>query len=132
VHIVTSADEYEWRQPGRLAMPVENAQVRTRQFLRGMYSDGYFPDPVVDKGKAILLRLCERIEADRPVDLAALYALTSVATEEFNLLQDDFEAAESEIETVASDVIARDFRFIASAYGFTDADAEELIADRDW
>ncbi|MBR7835701.1 hypothetical protein KDL01_20665 [Actinospica durhamensis] len=113
-------------------MPVENAQVRTHQFLQGMYSDGYFPDPVVDKGKAILLRLCERIEADRPVDLAALYALTGVATEEFNLLQDDFEAAESEIETVAREVIARDFRFIASAYGFTDADVEELIADRDW
>jgi len=83
-------------------VPVQNAQVRTHQFLQGMYSDGYFPDPIVDKGRAILLRLCERIEADRPGDLAALYALTSVATEEFNLLQDDFEAAESEIETVAT------------------------------
>lgn len=61
-------------------MPVQNAQVRTHQFLQGMYNDGYFPDPIVDKGKAILLRLCERIEADRPGDLAALYALTSVAT----------------------------------------------------
>lgn len=113
-------------------MPIENAQVRTHPFLRGMYSDGYFPDQVVDKCTAILLRLCERIEADRPVDLAALYALTSVATEEFNLLQDAFEAAESEIETVAREVIAADFRFIALAYGFADADVEELIAERDW
>ena len=113
-------------------MPIENAQVITHPFLRGMYSDGYFPDQVVDKGKAILLRLCERIEADRPGNLTDLYALTSVATEEFNLLQDDFEVAESEIETVAREVIAAAFRFIALAYGFADADVEELIAERDW
>lgn len=113
-------------------MPIENAQVIAHPFLQGMYRDGYFPDQVVDKGKAILLRLCERIEADRPGNLADLYALTGVATEEFNLLQDDFEAAESEIETVAREVIAADFRFTALAYGFADADVEELIAERDW
>jgi hypothetical protein len=33
---------------------------------------------VLDRGKAILLRLCERIEAERPADLAALYVLTAV------------------------------------------------------
>ncbi|MFB4282344.1 MULTISPECIES: DUF5713 family protein [unclassified Nonomuraea] len=101
-------------------------------FLRGMYADGYFPDHVVDKGKAILLRLCERIEAERPADLAALYALTAVATEEFNALDEDFVAAGSEIETVAREVIAEDFWFVASAYGFGEADVETLIADRDW
>lgn len=97
-----------------------------------MYDDGYFPDHVVDKGKAILLRLCERIEAERPSDLAALYALTEVATAEFNALEADFEAAGSEIETVAREVIAEDFWFVASAYGFADADTEELIAAREW
>jgi hypothetical protein len=97
-----------------------------------MYSDGYFPDHIVDRGKAILLGLCERIETEQPGDLAALYALTDVATEQFNALQADFEAAESEIETVAREVIAGDFQFIALAYGFADADVEELIAERDW
>ncbi|MFB6397242.1 DUF5713 family protein [Polymorphospora lycopeni] len=101
-------------------------------FLHGMYADPYFPDHVVDKGRAILLRLCGRIEAERPSDLAALYALTEAATEEFNLLEADFEAAGSEIETVAREEIAGDFRFVASAYGFTDADAEKLVAARDW
>jgi Family of unknown function (DUF5713) len=124
-----SSETIELERP---VVAIRNAQVRTHPFLQGMYSDGYFPDRVVDKGKAILLRLCERIETDRPCDLAALYALTSVATEEFNLLQDDFVAAESEIETVAREIIAGDFRFIALAYGFADADVEELIADRDW
>ncbi|MEV7226128.1 DUF5713 family protein [Polymorphospora sp. NPDC051019] len=101
-------------------------------FLHGMYADPYFPDHVVDKGRAILLRLCGRIEAERPSDLAALYALTEAATEEFNLLEADFEAAGSEIETVAREEIAGDFRFVASAYGFTDADTEKLVAARDW
>lgn len=102
------------------------------RFLQGMYGDAYYPEHVVDMGKAILLRLCERIETERPADLAALYALTNAATEDFNALEAEFDAAGSEIETVAREVIAGDFRFIALAYGFADADGEELIAARDW
>ncbi len=113
-------------------MSLTNPQVAGHSFLKGMYTDGYYPDHVVDQGRAILLRLCERIEAERPGDLAALYALTEVATEEFNALEEEFEAAGSEIETVAREVIAEDFGFVASAYGFPDADVEELIAARDW
>ncbi|WP_405860336.1 DUF5713 family protein [Streptomyces sp. NBC_00090] len=113
-------------------MPITNQQVAGHAFLRQMYEDSYFPDHVVDQGRAILLRLCERIEAEQPSDLEALYALTKAATEEFNLLEAEFEAAGSEIETVAREWIAEDFWFVASAYGFADADAEELIAGRDW
>lgn len=58
--------------------------------------------------------------------------LTEAATEQFNLLEAEFEAAGSEIETVAREEIAEDFWFVASAYGFSDADVEELIAARDW
>ncbi|WP_267466141.1 DUF5713 family protein [Nocardia puris] len=54
------------------------------------------------------------------------------AAEEFNDLQDDFAAAGSEIETVAREAIAEEFWFVADAYGFADADIEELIAPRDW
>ncbi|MEU7297930.1 DUF5713 family protein, partial [Streptomyces exfoliatus] len=57
-------------------MPITNQQVEGHAFLRQMYDDSYFPDYVVDQGKAILLRLCERIEAERPSDLESLYALT--------------------------------------------------------
>ncbi|MFI6520871.1 DUF5713 family protein [Spirillospora sp. NPDC050679] len=113
-------------------MPLTNQQTSGHAFLKGMYEDDYYPDHVVDKAKAILLRLCARIEAERPADLAALYALTQAATEEFNELEDDFHAAGSEIETVARDLIGADFWFIAAAYGFSDADNEELIATRDW
>ncbi|MDX2681366.1 DUF5713 family protein [Streptomyces sp. NY05-11A] len=113
-------------------MPITNQQVAEPEFLRQRYADGYFPDHVVDKGRAILLRLCERIEAERPSDLAALHVLTQTATEEFNLLEAEFEAAGSEIETAAREEIAEDFWVVASTYGFTHADIEELIATRDW
>ncbi|MER7817334.1 DUF5713 family protein [Streptomyces sp. NPDC096153] len=113
-------------------MPIIGQRVAGHAFLRQLYADPYYPDHVVDKGRTILVRLCERIEADKPSDLAALYVLTQAATEEFNLLEAEFEAAGSEIETVAREEIAEDFWFVASTYGFTDADVEELIATRDW
>lgn len=111
---------------------ITNQQVNEYVFLRALYADAYYPDRVLDKGRAVLLGLCERIEAERPADLAALYLLTEVATEAFNDLEAEFEAAGSEIETVAREEIAEDFGFVASAYGFEDADVEELIAGREW
>ncbi len=39
---------------------------------------------------------------------------------------------DSEIETVAREVIAADFRYIAQAYGFGHVDSEDLIATRNW
>ncbi|RPF38150.1 hypothetical protein EDD92_8271 [Streptomyces sp. TLI_185] len=82
--------------------------------------------------KAILPALCERIEGERPADLAALHALTQAAAEEFDAVEAEFDAAGSEIETVAREEIGGDFWFIAEAYGFEDADAEKLIATREW
>ncbi|MFF7154233.1 DUF5713 family protein [Streptomyces sp. NPDC008139] len=113
-------------------MTITNQQVKERAFLEVLYEDEYFPDHVLDKGKAILLDLCERIEAERPADLKTLYALTAVATERFNALEAEFDAAGSEIETVAREEIGGDIWFVATAYGFEDADVEELIAAREW
>ncbi|MCT2593914.1 DUF5713 family protein [Streptomyces sp. N2-109] len=113
-------------------MSITNQQVAAHEFLREMSEDEYYPAHVVGKGKQILLRLCERIEAEQPSDLVALYALTRVATEEFNALEEEFDEAGSEIETIAREAIGEDFWFVASAYGFTEADGEELIAARDW
>ncbi|WP_393053700.1 DUF5713 family protein [Streptomyces sp. LN549] len=113
-------------------MSIANQQVKAYAFLQGLYEDAYFPDHVVDMGRRIFLGLCERIEAERPSDLTALYALTEVATEAFNELEAEFEAAGSEIETVAREEISEDFWFVAKAYGFDDADTEELVAAREW
>lgn len=113
-------------------MLITNQKAADHPYLALLFGDPYFPDGVVEKGKAILLRLCARIEAERPADLSALYVLTHAATEEFNALEAEFEAAGSEIETSAREEIGEGFWAVANAYGFTDADAEELIANRDW
>ncbi|WP_369753258.1 DUF5713 family protein [Micromonospora sp. CNB394] len=63
--------------------------------------------------------------------MATLYTLTDAATDEFNLLEAEFEAAGSEIETVA-EAIGEEFWFVATSYGFTDADSGRLIANREW
>lgn len=112
-------------------MAVKHSEILQHKFLDEMYRDSYFPDALVDKGKGILLRLCESIELEKPRDLAALYALTHAATDEFNALAEEFYEHESEIETAARECIADEFTFIASIYGF-DAETEEMIATRDW
>jgi hypothetical protein len=109
-----------------------NKLLEEHALLAGMYEDSYFPRHLVDKGKAILLRLCERIESERPADLTSLYVLTAAATEEFNDLEAEFDAAGSEIETVAREEICEALWLVARAYGFTDADAEKLAAGRNW
>ncbi|MEZ7002215.1 DUF5713 family protein [Streptomyces sp. AD55] len=113
-------------------MTVTDPRASAHPFLHELYRDPYFPDEVVDRGRAILRRLCARIEAERPAGLAELYALTHAATEEFNALEEAFEAAGSEIETVAREAIAEDFWHISRIYGFPEADAEELVATRAW
>ena len=112
-------------------MKIQNQQIVAHSFLRDMQKDSYFPSAQVEKGKAILLKLCETIEAKKPSSLEQLYALTHAATEEFNLLGEEFEENGSELETAARENIGADFEFIAKAYDF-EADIEELIATREW
>ena len=114
------------------SIAISNEQIDRHAFLQCMDEDEYFPKNLVDKGKQILLRLSERIEREKPADETALYALTHAATNQFNDLAEEFFDADSEIETAAAECIALDFDFIAKAYGFENADLEELIATRDW
>lgn len=112
-------------------MPVTNDHLKDYPFLQEMYDDDYFPKPLVDKGKAILVNLCETIEAQKPADDDNLLQLTHAATEEFNTLAEEFLDQDSDIETGAREAIAADFEFIAKAYGFN-IDVEDLIETRDW
>ena len=111
---------------------LSNETGRNHPFLKEMYDDSYFPNRLVDKGKDILVNLCFEIERKQPKNLQEFYELTHAATDKFNDLQEDFEENDSEIETVARECIGKDFEFIATSYGFEDADIEELIATRDW
>lgn len=112
-------------------MSIQNLQILSHSFLHDMEADSYFPAAQVAKGKTILLKLCETIEAKKPNSLGQLYAITHAATKEFNALGEELEENGSELETAARESIGADFEFIAKAYGF-DADVEELIATRDW
>ena len=110
---------------------LKNEAIKNYAFLKEMYEDSYFPKPLVDKGKEILIELCKNIEDTSPKDLEELYKLSHSATDKFNDLAEEFDEQESEIETAARECIAVDFEFISKSYGF-EADVEELIATRDW
>ncbi|SDW91832.1 hypothetical protein SAMN05421681_103214 [Lysobacter enzymogenes] len=79
-------------------MSLTNPQLQQYDFLAEMQRDAYFPPHLVEKGRQILIRLCEAIEADRPQSLDALYVLSHAATEEFNRLAEEFYEHDSEIE----------------------------------
>lgn len=113
-------------------MTPKNPAMASRRFLAMMLDDPYFPNPVVDRGVAVLHDLCGAIERTRPATDAALLALTHAATDRFNDLEEAFDDAGSEIETTARECIAEDFGAIAAAYGFGHIDVEDLIATRDW
>ena len=110
---------------------LKNEKTRNYKFLNEMYQDSYFPRDLVDKGKQILVDLCNQIEQRQIKNLEELYALSKEATEKFNDLEEEFIENESEMETAARECIAMDFAFIANAYGFK-ADVEELISVRNW
>jgi hypothetical protein len=113
-------------------MAIANEEIRNREILADMYADGYFPNFLVDKIKAILLDLCEQIERERPKDEESLLKLTHAATERINELAEEFEENDSELETGAREAMGAEFAFIVRAYGFEHVDIEDVIAPRDW
>lgn len=113
-------------------MTVLNVKMQGYDFLRGMYDDGYFPDFLVDKIKEIFIALCTEIESKNPQTTEELLVLTHAATEKINALAEEFDENESELETVARDVLGGDFEYIVRAYGFTQVDIEDVIDPRDW
>ena len=112
-------------------MAISNENLKDYPFLQSMYNDEYFPNFLVDKGKQILIQLCENIEAKQPKDPESLFVLTHSATNEFNDLDEEFSDNGSELETEAREVIGENFDFIVKAYGFN-VDIEDVIATRDW
>ena len=62
-----------------------------------------------------------------------IQARADEVTKNINTLADEFDEADSEIETVARESIAETFYLILKEYGLEeDFDIEELIAERDW
>ncbi|WJZ02165.1 DUF5713 family protein [Corynebacterium freiburgense] len=112
-------------------MEIPHDAIDSHVFLADMVDDPYYPQFLVAKGQEILLDVCRTIESLQPKNLDELYTITHQATEQFNDLDEELSAHDSEIETVARENIASDMLFIANAFGF-EADIEELVAPRDW
>ncbi len=119
-------------ETGTSQTTINNEKIKGYSFLDCMYDDAYFPKAQVDKCKQILWDLCLEIEIRKPSNKEELYDLTNSATIRINDLQNEFAENGSEIETVARECLAEEFEFIASTYGFDDADVEEMIAEREW
>lgn len=111
---------------------IKNEKIKNYKFLTEMYSDPYFPKDLVDKVKEIEISFCQNIESSQPESLDTLYQISDIYIEQINNLQQAFDEADSEIETVARETIGADFHFIALAYGFDTVDHEEIIRFRDW
>ncbi|WP_431113077.1 DUF5713 family protein [Variovorax paradoxus] len=108
-------------------MPIKNTHLRDFEFLREMREDADYPPHLVDRGVALLVRLCEEIEEKKPADLKQLYSITLETMVLFHDLYDEFLEEGCEIEAIGQGIVGSDIFQIADAYGF-DADYEELIA----
>lgn len=102
----------------------------TYEFLKEMYSDGYFPDFLVDKIKTELEKVVAFLETG-VTDIGQIQEKFDTMTLAINDLQEEFEENDSEIETTARDSIATDVIEILKWFEI-DIDVEDALGERDW
>lgn len=100
------------------------------KLLEDMYQDGYFPDFLVDKVKALVQDVIVFLENGER-DLEKIQKKFDVMTEAINDLQEEFEENDSELETAARDSIGETVAYILNWFDI-DIDVEEAIRMRDW
>lgn len=98
--------------------------------LAEMYQDHYYPAFLVDKIKASLLLVIEFLQTGTK-DLAAIQAKLDEAVIAINDLQEEFDAHDSELETIAREAIAANVVYILNWFNI-DLDIEEALRERDW
>ncbi len=94
--------------------------------LEEMYNDEYYPDFLVDKIQKVI-ELLESGETDVEIVQEKLDEITCA----INDLQDEFDANDSEIETVARDCIGETVYYVLKWFDIP-IDEEEAIRERDW
>ena len=100
------------------------------KLLEEMYSDGYFPDFLVDKIKALILKVIALLEKGER-DVKKIQKAFDKMTVGINKLEKEFEKNDSELETVARDSIGATVEYILRWFEI-DIDVEDAIAERDW
>lgn len=100
------------------------------QLLAEMYRDGYFPDFLVDKVKALIQNVIDLLETSER-DLNKIQKKFDEMTLAINDLEEEFEDNDSELETVARDSIAVTVMYILKWFDI-DIDVEDAIGAHDW
>jgi uncharacterized protein DUF5713 len=99
-------------------------------YLSDMYQDGYFPNFLVDKVKAEIIKVVTFIEeGDHSTEeIQTAFDQMTIA---INGLQEEFYEHDSEIETGARESIGETIQQILE-YFQIDIDIEDAIRERDW
>ena len=106
--------------------------LKNDDYVYDMRDDDYYPPHLVQKVVDELRKFAELLDAGER-DPQKIQACADEVTKNINTLEDEFDEADSEIETVARESIAETFYLILKEYGLEeDFDIEELIAERDW
>ncbi len=100
------------------------------EYLKDMYIDGYYPNFLVDKVKAELVKVVEFLEQGNQ-DIEEIQSKLDFAIHAINDLAVEFDENDSEIETVARESIAQTVEDILAFFGI-EIDTEEAIRERDW
>ncbi|MBE1553994.1 tetratricopeptide (TPR) repeat protein [Filibacter limicola] len=100
------------------------------EYLKDMYIDGYYPNFLVDKVKAELVKVVEFLEQGNQ-DVEEIQSKLDFAIHAINDLAVEFDENDSEIETVARESIAQTVEDILAFFGI-EIDTEEAIRERDW
>lgn len=101
------------------------------QFLKGMYSDTYFPNVLVDKIKDSLENLCTKLEDTQDRTEEEEVQMIASVIDDVNELENEFYAYDSEIETAARETILEDVEKIMKHYQVV-CDFEEATGHREW
>ena len=100
------------------------------ELLDSMYRDGYFPDFLVDKVKELVENVITFLETGER-DSEEIQSKFDEMTLAINDLQEEFEENQSELETVAREIIAETVEYILEWFNI-DMDVEDAIGERDW
>ncbi|MBR1554300.1 MAG: hypothetical protein IJ644_02775 [Oscillospiraceae bacterium] len=98
--------------------------------LKEMYSDDYYPDFLVDKIRDEIRKVIAFLETGI-TDTEQIQEKFDSMTIAVNELEEEFEAHDSELESIARDNIAVDVMQILNYFGIP-LDAETALREREW
>lgn len=103
---------------------------KTYPLLKDMYEDSYFPDFLVAKIEEELKKLITLLESGER-DIDTIQEKLDEIVLAINDLEEEFEAHDSEIETVARDSIGTSIEAILTWFEIP-IEIEEAIREREW